>query len=129
MVKEHVLIKGTKFVLSEFLFDLIYWVIWWYTLGVKKAFIRLIDIVKQGNEQLGVLVWIKNLFKPMFGQNDWQGRLISFFVRLIQIVLRILALCFWLLYGVVSFLFWLALPVIIVFEIALNLGFFGNIWQ
>ena len=66
MVKEHVLIKGTKFVLSEFLFDLIYWVIWWYTLGVKKAFIRLIDIVKQGNEQLGVLVWIKNLFKPMF---------------------------------------------------------------
>lgn len=33
----------------------------------------------------GVRYWLKNLFRPMYGVSDLQGRIISFFMRLVVI--------------------------------------------
>ena len=41
---------------------------------------------------MAISVWIKNIFVPMFGQNDWQSRLISIFMRSVQIVGRSIGL-------------------------------------
>jgi hypothetical protein len=50
----------------------------------------------------------------MFGQYDWQGRIISLFMRLFQIIIRSAALLIWLAVCGAIFLLWLALPVVMV---------------
>ena len=42
---------------------------------------------------LAIKVWIKNIFVPMFGMHDWQSRIISFFMRVVQIIGRAIVLC------------------------------------
>jgi len=41
---------------------------------------------------LAIGVWTKNIFVPMFGMHDWQSRIISFFMRVVQIIGRSIAL-------------------------------------
>ena len=127
MVKENIALKSVKFVFHEILIDIVYWPIWWYTKGAQKAFKRMLQTIVQGNQELGVTVWVKNLFKPMFGQYDWQGRLISFFMRLIQIIIRFIILLFWIIFSVIVFFIWLILPLFIVAQILLNLGLFSKL--
>lgn len=122
MVKENIALKSVKFVLREILIDIVYWPIWWYTKGIEKSFRWMINTILQGNQELGLTIWIKSIFKPMFGQYDWQGRLISFFMRLFQIIIRFIILCFWIIFSLIIFLFWLILPLFIVTQIILNIG-------
>ena len=59
---------------------------------------------------LAIGIWIKHVFTPMYGQHDWQGRLISFFMRVVQIILRAIALVAWAAVAVAVILFWLMVP-------------------
>ena len=129
MIKENIAQKSFKFLFKEIIFDVFYWPIWWYTGGVKKAWMRFGDSIVNGNRNLGLSVWIKNIFKPMFGQYDWQGRLISFFVRLAQIIVRSIGLVFWIIFSLIIFFVWLILPLFLILQFLFNLGIFGaDIW-
>ena len=125
MLKQNIAVKSFKFVLRDVIFDIIYWPIWWYSSGTIKAWQRMKNIVSAGNVSLGLSIWIKNIFKPMFGQQDWQGRLISFFLRLVQIIFRLIVFLGWIVFAVFSFLFWLAMPIFLIFEFIFNLGLFS----
>jgi hypothetical protein len=76
-----------------------------------------VDLFKNGNRFLAPGLWLRNIFVPMYGQYDFQGRMISFFMRFINFVGRSVALCFWV--GVCLFLFmvWLVFPGIIIYGI------------
>ncbi len=126
MYRENIALKSGKFIFTETIIDVGLFPIWWYTAGVKKAFFRMINTVAQGNQELGLSVWLKNIFKPMYGQYDWQGRLISFIMRFAQVFFRSIILLFWIIFSLVIFLFWLLLPIFIVFQIVLNLGFVSS---
>ncbi len=128
MVNDNLALRSIKFILDEVIFDLLRWPIWWYTGGVKKAFANMINTIRTGNREIGLSVWVKNLFKPMFGQHDWQGRLISFFIRLAQIFFRFFIFLFWVIFAIVAFLFWMALPVFLIFQIIINAGFLQTIY-
>ncbi len=67
-------------------------------------------------EFLGLDIWIKNLFKPMYGQRDIAGKIISFFMRLFQIIFRSFAFLGFSLFYVLLFLIYLALPVFIIYS-------------
>lgn len=70
-------------------------------------------------KSLALRVWIKNLFVPMYGMYDWQSRLISFFMRLAQIVFRGIGVV--LLSGVVLFIvliYLIAPPLTIIFFVS-----------
>ncbi len=47
------------------------------------------------SRQLAVGVWVKNLFVPMFGLHDWQSRIISVFMRSLQIAGRSMGMLAW----------------------------------
>jgi len=64
---------------------------------------------------MGLGVWIKNLFVPMFQQYDWQGRIISFFMRLFQIIFRFIGFIIMFAIYLVIFLGWFALPALAVY--------------
>jgi hypothetical protein len=47
----------------------------------------------------------------MFGQVDWQGKMVSFFVRLGNVVFRSIGMFFWCIMVSALFLCWVLLPI------------------
>ncbi len=72
-------------------------------------------------EFLGIDIWIKNLFKPMYGQNDIAGKIISFFMRIFQIIFRSFAFLGFSAFYCLLFLIYLALPVFAVWGVLFHL--------
>ena len=93
--KNNLFILTLKFILLDVVWDLLYWPLWWYTVGLKKFCLVIGTEITSLEHRLGLKVWIQNMFRPMFGQSDWQGRLISFFMRLIVLIGRSFAFGLW----------------------------------
>ncbi len=112
--------QSAKFIFIEIIGDIFYFPVWWYTSGAKGAFKNFLLRVHNAQKSLALLIWVKNIFKPMFGQYDWQGRIISFFMRLAQILFR--SALFLLAFGgyFLLFLLWLAFPIFVVWMIAIH---------
>jgi len=127
MIKENLALKSIKFVFKDIVFDILAWPVWWYTTGVYKALKRMGNVIAQGNDELALSVWVKNIFTPMFGQYDWQGRIISFFMRLFQIIFRFIVFVLWILVAFIGFMVWLILPLILIYQILFNLGLLESI--
>lgn len=96
------------------LLDLAYFPIWWYTGGAKHALFWCLDLLKNGNARLAPGLWLKNIFVPMYGQYDWQGKIISFFMRLVQIIFRSILLLVWAVFCFALFLIWFIFPGVVV---------------
>lgn len=103
----------------EFFFDLLYFPLWWYTGGVKRAGLFCYYLIQDGNAQFVPFLWIKNIFVPMYGQRDIQGFLMSVFVRFWNVIFRSIFLLLWMLVVLFLFLVYLALPVFVVYMLFL----------
>ncbi|MEA3449686.1 MAG: hypothetical protein U9Q85_01790 [Patescibacteria group bacterium] len=103
--------------LTETLRDIVFFPIWWYSRGLIQTVKSLIQFMSNREKGLAFFVWVKNFFKPMYGQSDWQGRLISMGMRLMMIIFRGLILIFWLIISIGVFIIWLILPILVVFEL------------
>jgi len=104
----------------EFLFDIVYAPVWWYTIGIQRAGFFCIRLIREGNAQFAPGLWLANIFVPMFGQYDWQGRLVSFFVRLGNVIIRTILVCIWVIFSCVVFLLWLVIPLAILYMLVLS---------
>lgn len=99
----------------DFLFDFVCFPLWWYTGGVKQVFLFSLQLFRDGNLRLAPGLWLKNIFVPMFGQHDLQGRLVSFFMRLVNFIGRSFVLLIWLIVCILVFCAWLILPLVVVY--------------
>ncbi|MFA6254615.1 MAG: hypothetical protein WC675_01110 [Patescibacteria group bacterium] len=113
-----------RYIIIDLIGDILYWPVWWYSKGLAKVGLGCLQEIKNQAEVLGIAVWIKNLFTPMFGQYDIEGRIISFFARLIQIIVRSILLLFWIILILILFLAWIFLPVLVGYEIVVNFLWF-----
>lgn len=104
-------------VLGGALGDILYFPFWWYTGGVKYAGGKIFNLLRFGNATLAPGIWLKNLFVPMYGQHDIQGRIISFVLRLVQIIFRGIMLFLWLTVCVALFIAWLFMPLMAIYGI------------
>lgn len=86
--------------------------VWWYGPGFARFGRYLFLKFKNTNQQFGFTIWVKNIFKPMFGEADFSGRVISFFMRLVNIIARGVALMVVALWLLALAIIWLALPII-----------------
>lgn len=98
--------------------DILYFPIWWYSVGFFRLLKNIWLFLGNQERSLGFFIWLKNIFVPMYGQRDWAGRLISFFIRLIQIIFRGLALFIWLLLSLALILVWLLIPILLALAFA-----------
>ncbi len=103
-------VKGVGGVLGEVVGDVVRFPLWWYTTGVVHAATVLLHSVKYYARSLGIAVWIRNIFVPMFGQHDWQGRIISVFMRSAQIFFRGVALGIYAIVALALFVLYVAVP-------------------
>lgn len=69
--------------------------VWWYTRGLLLVGRWVLRAWAQANRTLGFSVWVRNLFVPMYGETDWTGRLISFFVRAFMVCARGIGVLAW----------------------------------
>lgn len=119
---------GTKifsYIVKDLVGDVLYWPVWWYTTGLLDSFFTMLDSAKVANDELGLTIWIKNIFVPMYGDYSREGRIISFFMRLVIIIGRSFLFIGWLVFSLICFIIWLILPLFIVYQILFNLNIFS----
>lgn len=105
----------------RFAWNIIFFPLWWYSLGFLRHVSKIWTLWREEERSLGLSVWVKNWFVPMYGQRDIAGRVISFFIRTVQIIARSLVLLFWIIIGLGIIIAWLALPVLIILASAYQL--------
>jgi len=106
----------------EIVVDLFRTPLWWYQDGLQKMFHWWAYMMRRGNARLGVKLWIRNIFAPMFGQRDWQGRLVSFFMRVVNIIGRGIAYVAWILFITAVLLLWFVAPFLLLMGLILSLA-------
>jgi hypothetical protein len=94
--------------------DVVLFPLWWYTKGIVYMLDKLWLSARRQSANFAVGIWIKNLFVPMYGQYDWQGRIISFVVRLVQIIVRSIAYSIWLMILALLAVVYLVIPLIFI---------------
>lgn len=97
-------------IIIQILGEILYFPLWWYTVGFGRLLKNVRRFWLNQEKNLGFTIWLKNLFVPMYGQRDFAGRLISFIIRLVQIIFRGAALLAWLVIVLVVALLWLVFP-------------------
>jgi len=118
---QNVIVQAVKILLIDFIGEILYFPIWWYTQGLKRTGLYVLSSIKNTNRNLAVGLMFKSLFKPMFGQYDREGRIISFFFRLILTLARSIVFLILVILYLLMIIFWLFLPVLVVWGIYNNL--------
>ncbi|QQS59980.1 hypothetical protein IPN41_02510 [Candidatus Falkowbacteria bacterium] len=116
MTLNSIIIDSGK-IISKFIFDMIFFPFWWYTRGFFNIIVWSKNFLGQRLKSTGLLVWVKNIFTPMYGQHDWAGILISFLTRSMQIVFRSGIMLFWLIFVFLVVFLWLTAPAYILFQL------------
>lgn len=88
--------------------------LWWYGQGFARWTKGLWRLFSSYRATLGVSVWVKNLFVPMYGRRDIGGRIVSFFMRSAMIVIRSFVLVFVGLFFLLFLFVYLLAPLVVV---------------
>jgi hypothetical protein len=110
-------VSALKYVFLELIGKLIYFPVWWYSSGTKKVLIFVGRQISGVANAMGLSILSKNLLKPMYGDYSRSGRIISFFMRLIQFFFLTIAITVWSIVMFVFFILWLLLPIIVIYSI------------
>ena len=95
MHKEGIIVSSFKFISLKIVGDLIYFPIWWYSVGLKERFLFFLKQMRNVERRLYLKIWLKNIFVPMYGFNDFLSRVISFFMRTTILIFKTAAFFFW----------------------------------
>lgn len=123
-ISQNLTILSLRFIAVDIFFDILLWPVWWYTKGASRAFLFCLKTIHRQAEQMGYGIWLKNIFIPMYGQRDLQGRLISFLIRFSIIIFKSVFLLFWSLFIFLGFLLWELFPLIAILGIVFNISYF-----
>ena len=104
-------------IIAELISDIIFFPLWWYSRGLLMVVEKILNFLKNREKSLALMIWVKNVFRPMYGQRDWQGYLISIFIRIIQIIFRGFIMMIFVVISIVLLLIWIILPVLVIYEI------------
>ncbi len=104
--------------------SILYFPIWWYTIGAKKRVLGFVNGIKKQIHDLALKTMFKYLFKPMYGETSFSGRVISFFMRLILLIWRLFLFLIVVVFSLAMLLLWLFLPLVVLWQmiIQFNLG-------
>ena len=111
-----------KHLFIDFIGGFLYFPIWWYSRGLKMAAMFCFNQVRDMQDVLGVWIWVKNFFVPMYAQYDIVGRLISVFMRFWQILFRTIALVVWVVIMLAVFLIWVFGPLFVIYQLLNQIG-------
>lgn len=109
-------------ILGEIILSVLLFPVWWFTRGLFSVMDIAVAFISNRQQGLSLVVWAKNIFTPMYGQYDIPGRLISFFMRLFQIIARSIIMVIWIFFSFTMIAVWIAFPFFICYQIFFQLG-------
>jgi hypothetical protein len=71
--------------------SVVWFPVWWYSTGLMKVVNAAIRSLRYRAQAYAFIVWIRNFFVPMYGQYDWEGRIISVVMRTVVLIFRLIA--------------------------------------
>lgn len=113
-VRSSIILASGKYFLIELVGDILYFPLWWYSVGLRQLIMSLAQQVKSSERYLALGLLARSLFLPMFGQYDREGRIISFFMRLIILIGRSIYMLGLLAIDFLLIVVWMGLPVLVV---------------
>jgi len=123
---QNIIIQAIKSIFIDIIGEILYFPIWWYTAGLKRTVLYIWNSIRSSFNNLALPIMFKNLFKPMFGQYDREGRIISFFMRIILTISRLVVFILFIIFYILLLIIWVVIPIIIVWGIVNN---FQLIWK
>jgi hypothetical protein len=116
-----------KLIFVDLILEIIYFPFWWYSSGLYRTGVFCLKKIKEQWNNMGLGIHFKFLFKPMYAQRDFAGVMISFFIRLIQLIFKLSIFLVIILVFLLIFLLWIVLPLIVIWQIKINLKFLNNV--
>ena len=111
-----------KSIFFDTIISILYFPIWWYTVGIKKRSLSFINGASKLAHNLALKLMLTHIFKPMFGERTRSGRIISFFMRLILLIWRFFLFLLGALWLLLLLIIWIILPIVAVWQIIALLG-------
>ena len=103
-----------KYILQRFILDILYFPLWWYTRGFTRTIKFALRSVADAERQIALGIWLKAMFKPMFQDYTWEGRMVSFFMRIMLLIFKIVMFGAWVIGAILIIIAWTAIPIIAV---------------
>jgi hypothetical protein len=116
------LINVFKYTLGDAILSVFYFPFWWYTIGLKKRLLEFGQGIRKLSHQLALKLMLIHIFKPMFGESSWKGRIISFFMRLILLGWRFFRFLIGSLFRFCWLIIWIILPILSLWQIIKLIG-------
>ena len=116
-----------KLIFVDLILEIIYFPLWWYSSGLYRTGVFCLQQIKKQWNNMGLGIHFKFLFKPMYAQRDFAGRVISFFARLVQLIFKLVAFLIFILIFLLIFILWIALPLIVLWQIKINFKFLNDV--
>ena len=102
-------------VFLKFLRDVLYFPVWWYTKGLVTTWQWFVSMVLKAAKRLSLVIWLKHMFVPMYGQYNFWGRIISFFMRIVVLILRLIAFFFnFIFFAIITLIYLVILPGVVI---------------
>lgn len=121
------IINILKLIFVDLILGIIYFPLWWYSSGLYRTGFFCCQQIKKQWHNMGLSISLKFLFKPMYAQRDFAGRLISFFARSIQLIFKLVSFLIFVVVFFLLFLAWIALPIFVLWQIKINLKFLSDV--
>ncbi len=100
--------------------------VWWYTSGLLALLHQVRDHTRGLAHSLNLDVLTKYLFVPMYGYYDFWSRVISFCVRVVQLVVSLIVTIIYIILELLLILAWMFIPMIVIGNIIYQI--FGYLW-
>ncbi|MBI4414690.1 MAG: hypothetical protein HY566_00440 [Candidatus Kerfeldbacteria bacterium] len=104
-----------RFIFLDLVLDIVRFPAWWFSRGAVKAVQWYGRTLEDALDRLALKVLAQNLGRPMFGDYTREGRIISFFMRIIQLVISTILFAGW----------WVILTVVLIVYLLLPIGVVG----
>jgi hypothetical protein len=106
-----------KTIVLDPILSLIYFPFWWYSVGLKNFIFFLKRKIQEIACPFVLKILFLNLTKPMYGDYTREGKIISFFMRLIHLFWRLLRVLVVLIFSLLSLLFYLFILPLVIYKI------------
>jgi len=117
IIKAQFVPLAAAYLVNDVLRDAALLPLWWYTAGLMLVGEWLVNRLRAQEKTVGLTIWLASLFKPMYGQADWQGKIISFILRIFVLIYKLIQMIFWLIFYVAILLLWLFIPPFVIYQL------------
>ena len=117
-----VAVEYPKFLIADILGSVLRFPMWWYGEGIVHLSGWIARQLAFRWKSYGFVIWMKNLFVPMYGQYDLAGRLVSFVMRIAVLIGRAIGLFVEAVGYLVVLLAYVAAPVVATLLFIFNLA-------